>query len=135
MGSREAARVRCWQRWQGSQDAPRAGGGGMPQRPPRHGAKDFLGAAATLAIVGAILLFLTNGVAAHCAATADPRTGTRVCTGAVGVAAHIRGIMTLGVLACGVLAVGAFIWYIFWGYKTNGPAGEPREGGGGAGGH
>jgi hypothetical protein len=108
MGSREAARVRCWQRWQGSQDAPRAGGGGMPQRAPRHGAKDFLGAAATLAIVGAILLFLTNGVAAH-----------------------IRGIMTLCVLACGVLAVGAFIWYIFWGYKTNGPAGEYRDGGAG----
>jgi hypothetical protein len=133
MGSRDgAARVRSWQQWQEG-----AGGARPPPGWRRLVAKDFLGATATLAIVGAILLFLTNGVAAHCAATADPRTGTRVCTGAVGVAAHIRGIMTLCVLACGVLAVGAFIWYIFWGYKTNGPAGEYPEGGGtgGAAGH
>jgi hypothetical protein len=133
MGSRDGApRVRGWQQWQE--------GTGDPRPPPgwrRLVAKDFLGATATLAIIGAILLFLTNGVAAHCAATADPRTGTRVCTGAVGVAAHIRGIMTLCVLACGVLAVGAFIWYIFWGYKTNGQAAEYRAGGstGGAAGH
>lgn len=125
MGSRdEAARVRSWQQWQK--------GTGDPGPPPgwrRLVAKDFLGATATLAIIGAILLSLTNGVAAHCAA-ADPRTGARVCTGATAVAAHIRGIMSLCVLACGALAVAAFIWYIFWGYKTNGPMGMDGGAGG-----
>jgi len=124
MGSRAGpARVRSWQQWQE--------GTGDSRPPPgwrRLVAKDFLGATATLAIIGAILLFLTNGVAAHCAAAADPRAGARVCTGATGVAAHIRGIMGLCVLACGALAVAAFIWYIFWGYKTNGQTGEDRRG-------
>ncbi len=39
---------------------------GKPQRPPRHLAKDFLGAVATLAIIGAILLEVTNGLASRC---------------------------------------------------------------------
>jgi hypothetical protein len=81
----------------------------------------------TVAIIGAILLFLTNGVAAHCAAGPDPRTGSRVCSGVPALAAHIRPIATLVVLACGALAVAAFIWYIFWGYKTNGQVGEDRD--------
>jgi hypothetical protein len=126
MGSRDgAARVRSWRQWQ-------EGTGGS--RPPpgwrRLGGKDFLGAAATLAIIGAILLFLTNGLAAHCAAVADPRTGARVCTGAAAVAAHIRGIMTLCVLGCGALAVAAFIWYVCWGYKANQPMESGRGGAG-----
>jgi hypothetical protein len=127
MGSRDgAARARSWQQWQE----------GMGDRRPPPGwrrlvAKDFLGATVTLAIIGAILLFLTNGVAAHCVA-ADPRTRARVCTGATAVAAHIRGILTPCVLACGALAVAAFIWYIFWGYKTNGQMGVDGGAGGDA---
>jgi len=131
MGSRAGpARVRSWQQWQE--------GTGDSRPPPgwrRLVAKDFLGATATLAIIGAMLLFLTNGVAAHCAAAADPRTGARVCTGATAVAAHIRGIMTLCVLVCGALAVAAFIWYMFRGDKTSRPVGEDRGGGGAGGGY
>jgi hypothetical protein len=127
MGSRDGApRVRWWGR-------RRARGDTLtvrlqyPPRPSPHRGKDFLGLAMTVAIIGAILLFLTNGVAAHCTAGPDPRTGSRVCSGVPALAAHIRPIATLVVLACGALAVAAFIWYIFWGYKTNGQVGEDRD--------
>ena|SRR5215469_1397418 len=91
-----------------------------PPRPAPHRGKDFLGLAMTVAIIGAILLFLTDGVAAHCATGPDPHTGSRVCSGVPALAAHIRPIATLIVLACVALAVAAFIWYMFWGYKANG---------------
>src|SRR5205807_617405 len=46
MGADEPAdRVRCWQRWQAGRDASAAA-----RRPPSSIAKDFLGAAVTLAI-------------------------------------------------------------------------------------
>jgi len=120
MGSRDGrARIRCWERRRAGRDALTVRLQ-YPPRPPAHRAKDFLGAAMTVAIIGAILLFLTDGVASHCAAEPDPRTGSRVCSGVPAFAAHIRGIETLCVLACGVLAVAAFVWYMLWGYKASG---------------
>ena len=129
MGSRDGApRIRCWERRRAGRDALTVRLQ-YPPRPPPRPAKDFLGAAMTAAIVGAILLFLTNGLASHCTAEPGLRTGSRVCSGVPAIAAHIRGIETLCVLACGALAVAAFIWYMLWGYKTNGQASGSRDGG------
>jgi hypothetical protein len=120
MGSRDRApRIRCWERRRAGRDALTVRLQ-YPPRPAPHRGKDFLGAAMTVAIIGAILLFLTNGLASYCTAEPDPRTGSRVCTGVPALAAHIRPVETLVVLACGALAVIAFIWYMFWGYKANG---------------
>lgn len=99
---------------------------GPPARPQRHNGKDFLGAVVTLAIIGAILLELTNGLASQCgtkptAGTGDPRS----CTGLAAFADQARGAVNLAVAACAGLAVIAFAWYMLWGYKTNGqPRGE-----------
>ena len=129
MGSRGGPpRIRCWERRRAGRDALTVRLQYPPRPPPRR-AKDFLGAAMTAAIIGAILLFLTNGLASHCAAEPDPRTGSRVCSGVPALAAHIRPVETLCVLACAALAVAAFVWYMCWGYKTNGQA----SGGGDAG--
>jgi len=126
MGSRDRApRIRCWARRRAGRDALTVRLQYPPRPPPRR-AKDFLGAAMTVAIIGAILLFLTNGLASHCTAGPDPRTGSRICSGVPALAAHIRPAANLFVLACGALAVIAFIWYMFWGYKTNGQAGDDR---------
>ena len=100
------------------------GGFGEPPRPQPHKAKDFLGAAVTLAVIGAILLDITNVLASRCEAELNPRTGSGSgsCTGIAAVAHHAHTAVTLSVAACAALAVIAFIWYLFWGYKTNGPA-------------
>ncbi len=87
-------------------------------RPPSHQAKDFLGGAATLAAIGAILLLVTNSLAAPCRAQprrpADPRT----CSGVSAFANHADPIVTWTVAAFFALAAGAFIWYMLWGYKA-----------------
>ncbi len=129
MGARDgAARTRCWER--------RGAGGALlavrdvedAQRPPPSKAKDFLGAAMTLAIIGVIFLFVVNGLASPCLAEPKPRPGLGACTGITSIATHIRGIATLCVIGCAALAVAVFIWYMFWGYKTNGLAREDRGG-------
>jgi len=97
-------------------------------RPPPSKAKDFLGAAMTLAILGVIFLFVTNGLASPCLAAPKPRTGTGACSGITSIASHIRGVATLCVIGCAALAMAVFIWYMFWGYKKNGLAGEDRGG-------
>jgi hypothetical protein len=126
MGSRDRApRFRCWERRRAGRDALTVRLQYPPRPPPRR-AKDFLGAAMTVAIIGAILLFLTDGLASHCTAAPDPRTGSRICSGVPALAAHIRPAETFCVLACGALAVIAFIWYMFWGYKANGQAGDDQ---------
>jgi hypothetical protein len=128
MGSRDrAARIRFWARRRAGRDTLTVRLQ-YPPRPPPRPAKDFLGAAMTAAIVGAIALFLTNGLASHCTAEPDPRTGSRICSGVPALAAHIRPVETVCVLACGALAAIAFVWYMFWGYKTNGRAGDDRGG-------
>jgi hypothetical protein len=104
-------------------------GGGFrePGKPRHHGAKDFLGAAVTLALIGVLLLQVTYGLASHCGAGPGARAGARACSGAAAVAEHARLAVTLGVAACGALAALAFIWYMFWGYKTNGQAGDAGQ--------
>ena len=92
-----------------------------------HLAKDALGAVVTLAIVGVLLLQVTDGLASRCGGDLDPRTGPAACSGVAAVAAHARGIVTGCVIACVALAVIAFTWYMVWGYKVNGQAGDDRD--------
>ncbi len=134
MGSRDGApRARCWQR--------RAGGAVVTvrdldeldrpeefHRPPSSRAKDVLGAAMTLAIIGVIVLFVINSLASPCLAAPKPRTGPGACSGITSLASHVRGIASLCVIGCVTLAVAAFIWYMFWGYKSNRLAGGDRGG-------
>ena len=102
---------------------PAISGFDRPHRPRRHPAKDFLGAAVSLAIIGAFLLQLTDAAAHRCKAGPKSRTGLSNCSGAAGFAHHAQPVVTLSVAACAALAVVAFIWYLLWGYKTNGQAG------------
>jgi len=113
-----AGRIRCWQRWQAGPD-PSV----VPRRPPSSIAKDFLGAAMTLAIIGAIVLQATNRLASQCGTGPNPRTGPGACSGVPAIAQHINGVVTLCALGCAALAAAAFIWYMFWGYKSTGPGG------------
>jgi hypothetical protein len=89
------------------------------QRPPPHQAKDFLGATATLAIIGVILLQVTNFLARPCRAKPNLRAGPGTCAGISAVANHAQGVVTWGAAACAALAAAAFFWYMFWGYKAN----------------
>jgi hypothetical protein len=89
------------------------------QRPPSHRAKDFLGAAATLAIIGLILLQVTNSLARPCRAQPSPRAGPGTCAGISAIANHAHGVVTWGATACAALAAATFFWYMFWGYKAN----------------
>ena len=101
---------------------------GPPARPQRHKGKDFLGAVVTLAIAGAILVELTNGLASQCGRKATPGTGNaRSCTGLAAFADQARGTVNLTVGACAALAVIAFVWYMLWGYKRNGQPQGTRE--------
>jgi hypothetical protein len=100
---------------------------GELHRPPRHVAKDILGAVVTLAIIGAILLQVTDGLASQCRAGRNRRAGPGACSGPAAFAHHVQGGVTLGVAACAALAVMAFIWYMFWGYKANGQANGTRQ--------
>ena len=90
------------------------------QRPPAHPAKDFLGAAVTLAIAGAILLLITNALARPCRAQLNPRAGSGTCVGISAIAHHAHGVVTWGAAACAALAAAYFVWYMFWGYKGSG---------------
>jgi hypothetical protein len=122
MGAGEpAGRIRCWQRWQASRDPSTL------RRPPTSIAKDFLGAAVTLAIIGAIVLQATNGLASQCAVGPNPRTGPRACSGVAAIAHHVDGVVTLCALSCAVLAAAAFVWYMLWGYKSTGQADGNRN--------
>ena len=122
MGAGEpAGRIRCWQRWQASRDPSAL------RRPPTSIAKDFLGAAVTLAIIGAIVLQATNGLASQCGAGPNPRTGPRTCSGVAAIAHHVDRVVTLCALSCAALAAAAFVWYMLWGYKSTGQADGNRD--------
>ena len=115
MGAGEpASRIRCWQRWQASRDPSAL------RRPPTSIAKDFLGTAVTLAIIGAIVLQATNGLASQCGVGPNPRAGPRACSGVAAIAHHVDGVVTLCALSCAALAAAAFVWYMLWGYKRTG---------------
>src|SRR5215831_15710257 len=117
MRSRDTAgRVPCWQRHQVGKVTLAAGGSGAPRRP--HVGKDFLGAAVTLAIIGAIVLQVTNRLASQCGPGPGAHTGPEACSGLSAAASHVHGVMTLCVAACTALAAIAFVWYMFWGYKA-----------------
>ena len=103
-------------------DQPAVSGFGERHRPRRHPAKDFLGAAVSVAIIGAFLLQLTDAAAHRCEAGPKSRTGPGSCSGAAAVAHHAQPVVTVSVAVCAALAVIAFIWYLLWGYKTNGQA-------------
>src|SRR5262245_42072357 len=122
MGSGEpAGRARCWQRWQAGRDPSAA-----PRRPPSSMAKDLLGAAMTLAIIGAIVLQATNRLARPCSGP-DPHARPGACSGVSALAHHVDGAVTLFAIACAALAVAAFVWYMFWGYRITGQAGGNRD--------
>ena len=119
MKSRDTAgRIPCWQRHQGGKVTLAAGGSGAPRR-PRVG-KDLLGAAMTLAIIGAIVLQVTNRLASQCGPGPGPHMGPGACSGLPAIASHVQRVMTLGVIACTALAAIAFVWYMLWGYRLNG---------------
>jgi hypothetical protein len=80
----------------------------------------------TLAVIGAILLQVTDGLASRCQAGPNPHAGPGACSGPAAFAHHAQAAVTVGVAACAALAAMAFIWYMFWGYKTNGQAGGTR---------
>lgn len=102
-------------------------GFGEKRRPSPHVAKDFLGAVFTLAIVGVFGLQVTNGLASRCGTGLNPHAHA-ACSGVAAVARHAQGAVTLIVISCAALAALSFIWYMFWGYKTNGRAGEDPGG-------
>ena len=82
-------------------------------RPPGRG-QGFLGAAATLAALGAYLLYWTNALAGQCRAAVNPPTGPGACSGLPAIAYHLQGLVTAGVVACVVVFVITFIWSLFW---------------------
>jgi ABC-type Fe3+-siderophore transport system permease subunit len=108
-----------------TKDLDIGGGFGESRKPRHHMAKDALGAVVTLAIAGVILLQVTDGLASRCGAGPNSRAGTGACSGAAAFAHHAQLAVTLGVAALGALAVLAFIWYMLWGYKTNGQTSRP----------
>jgi hypothetical protein len=101
-------------------------GFGETGRPSPHLAKDFLGAAVTLAIVGVFGLQVTNGLASRCG-TGLNRHAHAACSGVAAVARHAQGVVTLIVISCAVLAVMSFIWYMLWGYKTSAQVRKYRD--------
>jgi hypothetical protein len=101
-------------------------GFGETRRPSPHVAKDFLGAAVTLAIVGVFGLQVTNGLASHCGTGPKPHAHP-ACSGVAAAARHAQAAVTLIVISCAALAVMLFIWYMLWGYKTSGQAPENRD--------
>lgn len=109
------------------QDLPAVSGFGDHQGPPPHRAKDWLGAIVTIAVIGAIFLQVTYGLASRCGAALTSRNGPGSCSGLPAIAHHARGAVTLAVAACAVLAVIAFVWYMIWGYKTDGLVGESQD--------
>ncbi len=102
-------------------------GFGKPQEPPPHPAKDFLGAAVTLAVIGAILLQVTDGLASQCRAEPNKHAGPAACSGMAAIADHAQRVVTLCVIGCAAMAMIAFIWYMFWGYKANGQVAGNRH--------
>jgi hypothetical protein len=81
--------------------------------PPRRG-QGFLGATATLAAIGAILLYYTNALASQCRADLKPRTGPGACSGLPDAAYHLQGLVTAGVIACVAVFAITFIWSLLW---------------------
>jgi len=125
--SRRSARIRRRHPAEAPQDPFTARAFEELQRPPPHPAKDFLGAAATLAIAGVILLQVTNSLARPCRAQLKLPAGPGTCAGISAIANHADGVVTWGAAACAALALATFVWYMFWGYKANRHLSGDRE--------
>jgi len=97
---------------------PAIGGSGVVGRPPRHRGKNVLAVTASLAVVGAFLVQFTNGLANRCATELNAGAGTPACSGITAMAQHAQLAVAVSVAICAALAVIAFIWYMFWGYKA-----------------
>jgi hypothetical protein len=78
-------------------------------RLPRRG-QSFLGLAATLAIVGAILLYFTNAFASHCIESRKAPAGPGACSGLAAAAHQLQAPLSICVIACVAVFVVAFIW-------------------------
>jgi hypothetical protein len=70
---------------------------------------------------------VTNRLASQCGPGPGPHSGPGACSGLPAAASHVQRVMTLGVVACTALAVIAFVWYMFWGYKINGQIGDNQD--------
>jgi hypothetical protein len=86
---------------------------GLRHTPPRRG-QGFLGATATLAIVGAIAEYYTNAFASRCRPDGRSHTGQSVCTGLAGFAHHVQLPVTIGVIACVAVFAVTFVWSLLW---------------------
>lgn len=81
--------------------------------PPRRG-QGFLGLAATLTAIGAILLYYTNALASQCRAALKPHTGAAACHGLAAAAHHLQVPLAICVTACAVVFGIAFVWSLLW---------------------
>jgi lysylphosphatidylglycerol synthetase-like protein (DUF2156 family) len=91
---------------------------GLRDKAPFHLAKEILGVTVTLAIIGAYLLYLTDGMASRCTAQLNARTGPATCSGVPAFASHVRGIVTICAATFAFLAVVSFVWYMLRGYRS-----------------
>jgi hypothetical protein len=123
----EPTRVGRRQLRQLSKDLSTIPGFGKPKEPPPHLGKDFLGAAVTLAVIGALLLQVTDGLASRCGAALNRQTGPAACSGMAAIANHAHSVVTLCAIGCAAIAGTAFIWYMLWGYKVNGQVAGNRH--------
>jgi hypothetical protein len=113
-------RMRCWQMRQGSEGAFGISDHLGSRRRSAHMAKDVLGAVVTLAVIGIFVLQATNRLASPCNRKFSERTGSGTCSGLSAIANHAHEIVMLCVIACTSMAAVAFVWYMVWGYKTQG---------------
>ena len=113
-------RMRCWQMRQGSDGAFGISDHLRSRRRSAHMAKDVLGAVVTLAVVGVFVLQATNRLAGSCHRKFSERAGSGTCSGMSAIANHAHEIVTLCVIVFTSMAAAAFVWYMIWGYKTQG---------------
>ena len=85
----------------------------LQHSPPRRG-QGFLGATATLAIIGAFLLYYTNAFASRCRADLKAHGGQEACGGLPGLAHHLQLPVTAAVIACVVVFALTFAWSLLW---------------------
>jgi phage shock protein PspC (stress-responsive transcriptional regulator) len=85
----------------------------MRHTPPRRG-QGFLGATASLAIVGTFVLYYTNAFASRCREASKPRIQQAVCSGMAGLAHHLQLPVTIAVIAFVAVFAATFVWSLLW---------------------
>lgn len=81
--------------------------------PPRRG-QVFLGLSASVATVGAILLYYTNAAAGQCRSTAKLHGMPAVCHGLPAAAHHLQAPLAVCVIATAAVFGIAFVWSLLW---------------------